>query len=254
MRSNERESTARFGSSPHPRRRNFGPGAPPAPPGPLRGRPVEMAGQEGADPRAEHRRNDQCGHDRGPGVDHPEADLDLLGVGEGEPDPECQQHPGRDQPEVPAPATRGRLGRLFFTRVMWNRHGGPPLRVDPVGAMVPLLGGLQGFVPTGSWRWRPMAEGHQLSRPKSVTVAGTSTVRTTKVSNKMPTASPKPTDSMELPPGWRAETTANTANVPASTNPAEVTVDPVAPTAFTTAWRRGNRAASSRIRDMTRML
>jgi hypothetical protein len=99
-----------------------------------------------------------------------------------------------------------------------------------------------------------MALGHQFHRPMSVTVAGTSTVRTTKVSRRIPTASPKPTDSMELPPGWRAEITANTAKVPASTSPAEVTVDPVAPTAFTTAWRSGNRAASSRIRDMTRML
>jgi hypothetical protein len=48
---------------------------------------------------------------------------------------------------------------------------------------------------------RPIADGHQLSRPKRVTVAGTNTVRTTKVSSNIPTASPKPTDSMELPPG-----------------------------------------------------
>ena len=56
---------------------------------------------------------------------------------------------------------------------------------------------------------------------------GTSTVRTTNVSMMTPTARPMPTSRIWLPPEPRPPTTANTANVPASTRPAEVTVVPV---------------------------
>jgi hypothetical protein len=79
----------------------------------------------------------------------------------------------------------------------------------------------------------------QFQRPSSTTVEGTSRVRTRKVSISTPTAMPMPICCIcELPPA-----TANTANVPASTSPAEVT-----------ASRNGSRCATSRIRVITRML
>ena len=60
---------------------------------------------------------------------------------------------------------------------------------------------------------------------------GTSTVRTMKVSISTPSARPTPTSRIWLPPEPRPPTSANTANVPVSTSPAEVTVVPVAPSA-----------------------
>ncbi len=54
-----------------------------------------------------------------------------------------------------------------------------------------------------------------------------------------PRARPTPTSRIWLPPDPRPPTTANTANVPASTMPADVTVVPVAPTARLTASRSG---------------
>ena len=64
---------------------------------------------------------------------------------------------------------------------------------------------------------------------------------------------PMPTSRIWLPPDPRPPTTANTANVPASTRPAEVTVVPVP---HRPAHRLADRQplGSSRIRDMTRML
>jgi len=97
-------------------------------------------------------------------------------------------------------------------------------------------------------------DGHQFHRPSSTTVQGTSTVRTTNVSMMTPTARPTPTFTICDPPELRAPTTANTANVPASTRPAEVTVVPVTPSARATASRSGMRCASSLIRVITRML
>jgi len=99
-----------------------------------------------------------------------------------------------------------------------------------------------------------MADGHQFQRPSSATVEGTSTVRTTKVSSRMPTARPKPIASIWLLPGPFRPEMARTANVPARTRPAEVTVGPVAPTARITASRNGRWAASSRILVITKML
>src|SRR5580693_2552171 len=97
-------------------------------------------------------------------------------------------------------------------------------------------------------------DGHQFHRPSSTTVQGTSTVRTTKVSMMTPTARPTPTSTIWLPPAPRPPTTANTANVPARTSPAEVTVVPVTATARETASRKGKWCASSLILVITRML
>jgi hypothetical protein len=97
-------------------------------------------------------------------------------------------------------------------------------------------------------------DGHQFHLPSSTTVQGTRTVRTTNVSIRMPTASPTPTSRTCEPPEPRPPTTANTANVPASTRPAEVTVVPVTAMARATACRNGMWCASSLILVMTRML
>ncbi len=70
-------------------------------------------------------------------------------------------------------------------------------------------------------------DGHQFHRPSSTTVHGTSTVRTTNVSIMTPRARPTPTSRIWEPPEPLPPTTANTANVPARTRPAEVTVVPV---------------------------
>ena len=65
------------------------------------------------------------------------------------------------------------------------------------------------------------------------------TVRTRKVSIKMPRASPAPIawnwPALAPPP----ETISSTPKVPARTRPAEVTVGPVAPMALAIAWRSG---------------
>jgi hypothetical protein len=70
-------------------------------------------------------------------------------------------------------------------------------------------------------------------------VDGTSTVRTTNVSINTPKARPTPTSRIWLPPEPRPPTTAKTANVPARTMPAEVTVVPVTAIARLTASRSG---------------
>src|SRR6185369_9488183 len=82
-------------------------------------------------------------------------------------------------------------------------------------------------------------DGHQFHLPSSTTVHGTSTVRTTNVSMMTPTARPTPTFTICEPPEPRPPTTANTANVPASTRPADVTVVPVTDSARDTASRSG---------------
>src|ERR1700742_2253321 len=82
-------------------------------------------------------------------------------------------------------------------------------------------------------------DGHQFHRPSSTTVQGTSTVRTTNVSIRTPTARPTPMSAICDPPGWRPPPIANTAKVPARTRPAEVTVVPVTPSARATACRSG---------------
>ena len=86
---------------------------------------------------------------------------------------------------------------------------------------------------------------------------GTSSVRTRKVSIKMPSARPTPTSTIVRTfcvPALPEPTTASTPNVPASTSPAEVTVVPVTCSARLTASASGSRCASSLIRIMTRML
>ena len=155
--------------------------------------------------------------------------------------PRTSRIPVSDQPDVPRRFAAGSGVAWLIAGVIWHRHRAAPSRRSALApAIVPLPRGLRvGRPAPRMWR-RPMA-----GRPpvrdgrRSVTVAGTRTVRTTKVSRSIPTARPNPTASIGLPPGWRAETTANTAKVPASTRPAEVTVDPVAPTASTTASRSG---------------
>ena len=59
---------------------------------------------------------------------------------------------------------------------------------------------------------------------------------------------------ISLLPGPDPPTTARTTNVPARTNPAEVTVGPVAPTERTTARRKVSFRASSLMRVMTQTL
>ncbi len=97
-------------------------------------------------------------------------------------------------------------------------------------------------------------DGHQFHRPSSTTVEGTSSVRTRKVSIRIPSASPSAMSRNWLPPAPPPATMPNTTKVPASTRPAEVTVVPVNPIALTTASRNGSLRASSLIRVMTRML
>ena len=102
----------------------------------------------------------------------------------------------------------------------------------------------------GSVGWlRHSEEGHQLYRPSRTADAGTSRVRTTKVSNRMPRARPVP-----IWRTWPPVTKARAPNVPASTRPAAVTVPPVASMAWRTASRGGKPADSSRMRPITRML
>ncbi len=65
----------------------------------------------------------------------------------------------------------------------------------------------------------------------------------------MPAARPTPISTI-----WVSPVTVSTPNVPARISPADVTVVPVASTAWRTANRIGAKWASSRIRVMTRML
>jgi len=104
------------------------------------------------------------------------------------------------------------------------RAPGPPALPGPSG-------------PPGCAPTRLSRDGHQFHRPSRITVHGTRTVRTMNVSISTPSASPTPTSRIWLPPEPRPPTRANTANVPASTSPAEVTVVPVAPSARLTASR-----------------
>ena len=80
-----------------------------------------------------------------------------------------------------------------------------------------------------SWNRR---DGHQFRRPHSTAADGTSRVRTTNVSSRMPSARPVPIWRI-----WPEVATASTPKVPASTRPAEVTVVPVLPMAEATAGR-----------------
>jgi hypothetical protein len=94
----------------------------------------------------------------------------------------------------------------------------------------------------GGGRSRQSGAGHQFHRPIKTAAAGTSSVRTRKVSIKMPSARPKPTSTIVLTfccPALPEPTIASTPNVPASTSPAEVTVVPVAPSARLTASGSG---------------
>ena len=101
---------------------------------------------------------------------------------------------------------------------------------------------------------RLIRDGHQFHRPSSTTVDGTSSVRTRKVSIRMPSARPRPMSWICDPPEPLPATTVSTRNVPASTRPADVTVVPVRPSARVTASRSGYWRASSRILVITRML
>jgi hypothetical protein len=106
-------------------------------------------------------------------------------------------------------------------------------------------------------RSRHSRDGHQFHRPISTAADGTSSVRTRKVSIRMPSARPTPTTTIVLTfccPALPEPTMASTPNVPASTSPAEVTVVPVTLSAWLTASGSGSRCASSLIRVMTRML
>ena len=98
-----------------------------------------------------------------------------------------------------------------------------------------------------------IADGHQFHRPSSTTVDGTSNVRTRKVSIRTPSARPAPTSRNWGDPCW-APTMAKTAKVPPSTRPADVTVVPVAVSAWLTASFSGRCWASSLILLITRML
>ncbi len=97
-------------------------------------------------------------------------------------------------------------------------------------------------------------DGHQFHLPSSTTVEGTSSVRTRKVSMRMPRARPRPMSRTWLAPDPLPAARVSTMNEPASTRPAEVTVVPVTPMALATACRSGRRCASSRMRVITRML
>ena len=111
------------------------------------------------------------------------------------------------------------------------------------GAAVPSSAG-----PGGIASFLLIRDGHQFHRPSSTTVDGTSRVRTRKVSIRMPSARPSPMSRIWLPPDPLPATSVSTRNVPASTSPAEVIVEPVAPSARVTASRSGRWRASSRIR------
>ena len=89
--------------------------------------------------------------------------------------------------------------------------------------------------------FRLIRDGHQFHRPSSTTVDGTSSVRTRKVSMRMPSASPNAMSRNCSPPEPRPATRPNTTNVPARISPAEVTVVPVTLTARETAVRSGSR-------------
>jgi hypothetical protein len=99
-----------------------------------------------------------------------------------------------------------------------------------------------GAAVSGDGRSRQSEAGHQFHRPIMTTADGTSSVRTRKVSIKMPSARPKPTSTIVLTfccPALPEPTMASTPNVPASTSPAEVTVVPVTPSARLTASGSG---------------
>ena len=86
-------------------------------------------------------------------------------------------------------------------------------------------------------------DGHQFHRPIRTTAAGTSSVRTKNVSISTPSARPTPTTTIVLTfcaPALPEPTIARTANVPASTSPAEVTVVPVTCSARLTASASGS--------------
>ena len=177
-----------------------------------------------------------------------------------------QEHPQQQGPhhdEDPVTTERGALCR--------RRTGRPALggqrvaHVAPDGAPEGTPGdplGDDGTAPTappgpgssmiGSSTDR--CEGHQFQRPRRTTVEGTRTVRTTKVSRRTPIASAKPISRTPAPVGPAPPTMASTANEPASTRPAEVTVGPVMPTARMTAGLSGRWWASSLIRVITKML
>lgn len=91
--------------------------------------------------------------------------------------------------------------------------------------------------------------GHHIHRPRSRLSAVTSTDRTTIVSSRMPKATAKPSSVRNVD-----GIVARTANVPASTKPAEVITPPVAASPTIAPCRASRRFASSRTRVIKKML
>jgi hypothetical protein len=91
--------------------------------------------------------------------------------------------------------------------------------------------------------------GHHIHRPTSRLRAVTSTERTIMVSSKMPKATAKPSSVRKV-----AGIVARAAKVPARTKPAEVITPPVATRPVMAPRRVSVLCASSRARDMRKML